>query len=303
MKKDFLAMSDLNYDELIDLLNLASQLKYEEKNNCSRKILSGQTLGMIFKKSSTRTRISFEVGMFQLGGHALYLNDKATQLGRGEPVEDTARVMSRYVNGIMIRTYEHEEVEKFAKYAEVPVINALTDYAHPCQVLADLLTIREYKGDLSKLKICYIGDGNNMANSLLVGGLIAGMQVAIATPEKYRPHENALKFAQDYKSKFTLTDDIKEAADGADVLFTDVWASMGMEDEAEMRKKEFRHYQINDNLMKCAKPDAMVLHCLPAHRGEEITAEVFEAHANEIFEEAENRLHAQKAVMVKLMAK
>ncbi len=300
MKNHFLEMADLSRDELYDILNLASQLKYEQKNASARKLLDGKTLAMIFKKSSTRTRVSFETGIFQLGGHALYLSDSQTQMGRGEPVEDTARVLSRYVDGIMIRTFEHEEVEKFAKYSDVPVINALTDYAHPCQVLADLLTVREYKNDLTKLKLCYIGDGNNMANSLIVGGLIAGMSVSVATPDNYKPHDKAMKFASNYDC-FSWCNNIKKAAEGADVLVTDVWSSMGMESEIEQRKKDFKGYQINEELMSVANKDAMVLHCLPAHRGEEITAETFEKHAKEIFDEAENRLHAQKAIMVKLM--
>ena len=258
---------------------------------------------MIFEKSSTRTRVSFEAGIYQLGGLGLFLSSKDTQLGRGEPICDTARVLSRYVDGIMIRTFGQEIVEELARYASVPVINALTDYAHPCQVLADLLTIKEHKGGFEGRKMCYIGDGNNMANSLIVGGLLSGMDVAVATPSTYRPHPEVLRFAENYGNKFTLTDNIFEAAEDADALFTDVWSSMGMEAEIEKRKQIFAGYQINAELMKKAKKDAMVQHCLPAHRGEEITDEVFEAHAVEIFDEAENRLHAQKAVMATLMAR
>ena len=296
-----LKMSDLSKEDIIDILNLADQLKYELKHNIPHKHLEGKTLGMIFQKSSTRTRVSFETGMYQLGGNALFLSSKDLQIGRGEPVQDTARVLSRYLNGIMIRTFEQKEVEDLAQFGNIPIINGLTDYCHPCQVLADLMTIREYKGQFEGLKMCYIGDGNNMANSLIVGGLTVGMEVAAACPEGYRPADDVLEFAKGYGDKFTLTDKPLEAAANADVLFTDVWASMGQEGEAEIRRKAFAGYQINDSVMAAAKRDAMVQHCLPAHREEEITSKVFEEHAAEIFEEAENRLHAQKAVMVKLM--
>ena len=301
MNKDFLKMSDLSSDELLSLIELAEKLKFEKKNGIPHEILKGKTLGMIFEKSSTRTRVSFEVGIYQLGGMGLFLSSKDTQLGRGEPIKDTARVLSRYLDGIMIRTFGQEIVEELATYSDIPVINALTDYAHPCQVLADLLTIKEHKGSFEGKKMCYIGDGNNMANSLIVGGLLAGMDVSVATPDEYRPHESVLDFAKAYGSKFTLTNDIYEAATDADALFTDVWSSMGMEAEIEKRKIAFDGYQVNSKLMSVAKKDAMVQHCLPAHRGEEITDDVFEAHAAEIFDEAENRLHAQKAVMATLM--
>lgn len=300
--KDLLKLSDLTKDDIIDILNLAAQLKYEQKNGIEHKKLAGKTLGMIFQKSSTRTRVSFEAGMYQLGGHAMFLSSRDLQIGRGEPIEDTARVLSRYLDGIMIRTFEQSEVETLAEYADIPVINGLTDYAHPCQVLADLQTIREFKGGFDGLKMCYIGDGNNMANSLIVGGLRVGMKVAAACPKAYSPDSKVLKFAEDYASMFKLTENVLEAAQNADVIFTDVWASMGQEEEAEIRRKAFEGYQINDEVMDAAAKDAMVQHCLPAHREEEITAKVFEAHADEIFEEAENRLHAQKAVMVKLMS-
>ncbi|MBO5273444.1 MAG: ornithine carbamoyltransferase [Clostridia bacterium] len=296
-----LKLSDLSKAEIIDILNLASQLKYERKNGIEHKKLAGKTLGMIFQKASTRTRVSFEAGMYQLGGQAMFLSSRDLQIGRGEPVEDTARVLSRYLDGIMIRTFAQQEVEDLAKYGSIPVINGLTDYCHPCQVLADLLTIREFKGGFEGLKMCYIGDGNNMANSLIVGGLKVGMQVSIACPEGYRPDPKVLSFAADCGDSFFMTDKVLEAAQGADVIFTDVWSSMGMEGEAEARKIAFKGYQINDEVMDVAAKDAMVQHCLPAHREEEITAKVFEAHANEIFEEAENRLHAQKAVLVKLL--
>ncbi len=295
-----LKLGDLTEKEILSILNLADQLKYEKKHNIEHHHLKGKTLGMIFAKSSTRTRVSFEVGMYDLGGSALFLSNANTQLGRGEPVEDTARVLSRYLDGIMIRTFDQEEVETFAKYGSIPIINGLTDYAHPCQVLADLMTIREVKNTFKGIKMAFIGDGNNMANSLIVGGIKVGMEVAVACPDSYKPDPDIVKWASE-SGRFTLTNDIFEAAKDADVLYTDVWASMGEEDEIEVRKKAFAGYQINKELMTAAKPDAMVLHCLPAHRGEEITADVFEAHADEIFEEAENRLHAQKAVMVKLM--
>lgn len=299
--KHLLKMSDLSKADIIDILNLADQLKYELKHNIPHRHLEGKTLGMIFQKSSTRTRVSFETGMYQLGGNALFLSSRDLQIGRGEPVQDTARVLSRYLDGIMIRTFEQKEVEDLSQFGNIPIINGLTDYCHPCQVLADLMTIREYKGQFDGLKMCYIGDGNNMANSLIVGGLTVGMEVSIACPEGYRPDPTVLEFAKAYGDKFTLTDKPVEAAANSDVLFTDVWASMGQEGEAEIRRKAFAGYQINDEVMAAAKRDAMVQHCLPAHREEEITAKVFEAHAEEIFDEAENRLHAQKAVMVKLM--
>ncbi len=300
--KHLLKMLDLSKAEIIDLLNLADQLKYEQKHNITHHHLKGKTLGMIFQKSSTRTRVSFETGMFQLGGQALFLSSRDLQIGRGEPVQDTARVLSRYLDGIMIRTFAQQEVEDLAEYGSIPIINGLTDFCHPCQVLADLMTIREHKGRFEGLKMCYIGDGNNMANSLIVGCLKVGMTVSIACPSGYEPSKEVLDFAADYDC-FTLTTDVKEAAKDADVIFTDVWSSMGQEGEAEQRRLAFEGvYQINDELMAVAHRDAMVQHCLPAHRGEEITESVFEAHAEEIFDEAENRLHAQKAVMVRLMA-
>ena len=299
--KHLLKMLDLSKEEILDILNLADQLKYENKNGIEHHILKGKTLGMIFQKSSTRTRVSFETGMYQLGGQALFLSNRDLQIGRGEPVQDTARVLSRYLDGIMIRTFEQKEVEDLAKYGSIPIINGLTDFCHPCQVLADIMTIREFKGRFEGLKMCYIGDGNNMANSLIVGGLKVGMEVSIACPKDYQPAAEVLEFAKGYGDKFSMTDVPLEAAKDADVLFTDVWTSMGEEAETEKRKIAFKGYQINDDIMAVAKADAMVQHCLPAHREEEITEKVFEAHANEIFEEAENRLHAQKAVMVKVM--
>ena len=294
-------MLDLSTEEIIDILNLADQLKYELKHDIPHPRLKGKTLGMIFQKASTRTRVSFETGMYQLGGYPLFLSSNDLQIGRGEPVQDTARVLSRYLDGIMIRTFEQKEVEDLAQYGSIPIINGLTDFCHPCQVLADLMTIREFKGSFDGLKMCFIGDGNNMANSLIVGGLKVGMAVSVACPDDYQPPKEILDFAAQYGDKFELTNSPVQAAKDSDVLITDVWASMGQEGKAEKRKVAFAGYQINDELMAAAKSDAMVLHCLPAHREEEITEKVFESHANEIFEEAENRLHAQKAVMVKLM--
>ena len=285
--KHLLKMLDLSTEEITEILDLADQLKYELKHNIPHPHLKGKTLGMIFQKASTRTRVSFETGMYQLGGYPLFLSSNDLQIGRGEPVQDTARVLSRYLSGIMIRTFEQQEVEDLAKYGDIPIINGLTDFCHPCQVLADLMTIREFKGSLAGLKMCFIGDGNNMANSLIVGCLKCGMSVSIACPDDYQPPKEILDFAAGYGDKFEMVNCPKTAAKDADVLITDVWASMGQEGEAEKRKKAFAGYQINDELMTLAKADAMVLHCLPAHREEEITEKVFEAHAKEIFEEAE----------------
>ncbi len=298
-----LKLLDLSTEEITGILDLADQLKYERKHNIPHELLKGQTLGMIFQKSSTRTRVSFETGMYQLGGHALFLSSRDLQIGRGEPVQDTARVLSRYLDGIMIRTFEQKEVEDLAKFGSIPVINGLTDFCHPCQVLADLMTIREKFGSFSGLKMCFIGDGNNMANSLIVGGLKVGMNVAVATPDGYKPDGAVLEFTKAYGDKFALESDPFMAAAGADIVITDTWTSMGEEAEKEERKKIFKDYQINKQLLAAANAGAMVQHCLPAYRGQEITEEVFEEHADEIFNEAENRLHAQKAVMVKLMKK
>jgi len=299
--KHLLKLMDLSKDEIMEILDLATKLKKEKKAGVDHPLLKGKTLGMIFSKASTRTRVSFEVAMYQLGGHALFLSARDLQIGRGEPVQDTARVLSRYLDGIMIRTYDQQEVEDMAAYGSIPVINGLTDYAHPCQVLADLLTIKEYKGELEGLKLCYIGSGNNMANSLIVGGIKTGMKVSIACPKGFEPDEDLVKWAKDNGS-FSLSQDCFEAAKDADVLVTDVWTSMGQEAEMEIRNGSLKDYQINDKLMAIAKEDAIVLHCLPAHREEEITNKVFEEHAKEIFDEAENRLHVQKAVLVKCMA-
>ncbi len=299
--KHLLKLADLSQEEITGILNLADQLKYEKRNRIPHHRLEGKTLGMIFQKSSTRTRVSFEVGMYDLGGSALFLSSRDLQIGRGEPVEDTARVLSRYLDGIMIRTFAQQEVEDLARYGSIPIINGLTDYCHPCQVLADLMTIREHRGAIAGNKLCYIGDGNNMANSLIVGGITMGMTVAVACPKGYTPDKEIIAWAEK-TGRFLCTEDVLAAADGADVVYTDVWASMGQEGEAQKRQAVFAgKYQVNAAVMDAAKPDAMVQHCLPAHRGEEITAEVLEAHAAEIFDEAENRLHAQKAVMVLCM--
>lgn len=305
MKKDLLKMDDLSKEEILDILNLADQLKYEQKHGIEHHHLKGKSLGMIFEKSSTRTRVSFETGMYQLGGNSLFLTDRDMQIGRGEPIEDTARVLSRFIQGIMIRTFSQDEVEKLAKYASIPVINGLTDEEHPCQVLADLMTIRENKNILEGLKVAFIGDGNNMANSLMIGCLKVGMNFAVASPENYTASKKYLNRAREIAEKegvtFTITTSPLEAAKDADVIITDVWASMGREGEANERIKAFEGFQVNKELMTIADKNAMVLHCLPAHRGEEISAEILEEHADSIFDESENRLHAQKAVLVKLM--
>ena len=298
--KHLLKLADLTAPEIDEILNIADQLKYEKKNGVEHHLLKGKTLGMIFSKSSTRTRVSFEVGMYDLGGSALFLSSRDLQIGRGEPVEDTARVLSRYLDGIMIRTFDQKEVEDLAQFGSIPIINGLTDYCHPCQVLADLMTIRERKGALAGKKLCFVGDGNNMANSLIAGGITMGMKVAVACPAGHQPDAALMKWAAE-NGDFVCTPDVQQAMKDADVVYTDVWASMGQEAEAEERRKVFASYQVNAANMAVAKPDAMVLHCLPAHREEEITSEVFEQHADEIFEQAENRLHAQKAVLVKCL--
>ena len=301
--KHFLKLLDCTTEEIYELLDLAATMKQYVKEGKEHHFLKGKTLGMIFEKSSTRTRISFETGMYQLGGHALFISARDSQIGRGEPVQDTARVLSRFLDGIMIRTFKQEEVEALAEYGSIPIINGLTDYCHPCQVLADLMTIREFKGKLEGLKMCFIGDGNNMMNSLIVGALSTGMSFSAACPKGYMPPEHIIEFGKKYgNGKFEIVEDPMEAAKNADVVYTDVWASMGQEEEKKIREQAFAGYQVNKELMSVTNPECMVLHCFPAHRGEEITADVFEEHANEIFEEAENRLHAQKAVLVECMS-
>ena len=304
--KDLLAIHDLSVDEVAEILDFAKELKAMQKAGVEHHILEGKTLGMIFEKSSTRTRVSFEVGMYQLGGQALFLSSRDLQIGRGEPIKDTARVLSRYLDGIMIRTFAHSDVEELAKYADIPIINALTDLLHPCQVLTDLLTIQEHRGkNLKGMKLAYIGDGNNMANSYMYGCAKAGIHFMAATPKGYEPDaevtKKAIEDAKETGSSITLVNDIFEAAKDADVLCTDVWASMGQESEREERKKIFAGYQINKELLAAADKHAIVMHCLPAHRGEEITDDVFEANAHVIFDEAENRLHTQKAIMALTM--
>lgn len=298
--KNLLKLMDLSEKEIVEILNTADQLKFEKKNGIPHRLLEGKVLGLIFAKSSTRTRVSFEVGMFDLGGTSLFLSSRDLQIGRGEIVQDTARVLSRYLDGIMIRTFDQREVEALAEFGTIPIINGLTDYCHPCQVLADLMTIREYKGNIKGRKLCYIGDGNNMTNSLIVGGIKLGMEVSVACPAGYEPDADIMRWAYE-SGRFSCSPDVLEMAQNSDVLYTDVWASMGQEGEAEERKEVFKSYQINDKVLSVSKPDAMVLHCLPAHREEEITAKVFEEHSREIFDEAENRLHAQKAVLVKCL--
>lgn len=305
--KDMLSIHDLSVDEVQEILALAKELKTKQKAGVPHEILKGKTLGMIFEKSSTRTRVSFETGMYQLGGQALFLSNRDLQLGRGEPIRDTARVLSRYLDGIMIRTFGHDRVEELAKWADIPVINALTDLLHPCQVLTDLLTIEEYKGkNLKGLKMAYVGDGNNMTNSFLYGCAKVGMTFVAATPEDYRPDEtvfkNALEDAKETGAELSLVTDPKEAVKDADIVVTDTWASMGQEAEHEARKKIFAPYQVNKELLKGADKRVIVMHCLPAYRGEEITEEVLEANADVIFDEAENRLHTQKAIMALTMA-
>ena len=305
MHKDLLRMNDMSKEEITEILNLADQLKYELKHNIPHELLKGKTLGMIFEKSSTRTRVSFETGMYQLGGNALFLSSKDLQIGRGEPIEDTARTLSRFVQGIMIRTYSQEEVETLAKYSSIPIINGLTDLEHPCQVLADLMTIREYKNILDSLNIAYVGDGNNMSHSLLVGCLKLGMNFSLACPNEYMSKDEYIALGKELATKenvsFNVYNDPALAVKNADVVITDSWTSMGHESEAEARKKAFEGFQINNELLKNANENVMVLHCLPAHKDEEISTEVFEEHSAEIFDETENRLHAQKAILVKLM--
>jgi len=304
MKKDLLKLLDLSPEDITLILDTSDKLKAEWKAGKKHDFPAGKTLAMIFAKNSTRTRVSFEVGMTHFNGHAIFMSSSDSQMKRGEAISDTARTLSRYVDGIMIRTYEQEEVEELAKHATIPVINGLTDFAHPCQILADLMTIREHKGKLKGLKACWIGDGNNMANSLIVGCLKSGMDISAACPEGYRPDKKALDFAATVKdNKFELTDDPKIAAKGADVVFTDVWASMGQESEAKERERAFAGYQVNDDIMALTNNGCMVQHCLPAHKGEEITEKVFEKHSLEIFDEAENRLHVQKGIIYLLMKK
>lgn len=302
--RDYISFKDFTPDEILYMLHVAKGLKEETKAGVSHPVLQGKTLAMIFTKSSTRTRVSFEVGMLQLGGHALFLSNRDIQIGRGEPIKDTARVLSRMVDGIMIRTHSHQEVVELAEYSDIPVINGLTELFHPTQVLADLLTIQEHKHQLAGLKLGFIGDGNNMAHSLMNVAKL-GLHIVIASPSSYQPHPEIFAQAQAEAQKggglIEIVEDPMLAAKGADVLYTDVWASMGQEEEANIRAKAFAGYQVNAQSLRVANPKAIVMHCLPAHRGEEITEEVLEGPQSVVFDEAENRLHAHKAILALLM--
>lgn len=298
--KHFLKLQDLSPNEIEGLIESGIELKAKRKNGMPHKLLQGKSLGMIFTKASTRTRVSFEVGMYELGGQALFMNQNDLQINRGEPIEDTARVLSRYLDGIMIRTYKQSDVEALAANGTASVMNGLTDYCHPTQIIADLITFKEYKGDFKGKKIAYIGDGNNVANSLIVGAVKLGMEVAVISPPGFYPDKHITEWAHLYGNLY-VGSDFKKGLLGADAVYTDVWASMGQEHEAELRKKAFKGFMINDETLKLTENNPIVLHCLPAHKGEEISHSVFDAHASEIFDEAENRLHAHKAIMVACM--
>lgn len=304
--KDLLCIHDLSTEEVLLILDVAKKLKKMQKLGVPHEFCKGKTLAMMFSKASTRTRVSFETGFHQLGGHAIYLNDRDSQIGRGEPIRDTARVLSRMVDGIMIRTFSHDSVIELAEYASIPVINGLTDLLHPCQALTDLLTIEEQLGALKGRKLVYVGDGNNMAHSLMYACAKVGMDMVCASPKGYQPDPMVLKQAQEDAAQtgctISVEEDIAKAVKGADVLYTDVWTSMGQEAEREIRLKALHDYQINSELLKAANPGAIVLHCLPAHRGEEITEEVLEGPQSFVWDQAENRLHTQKAIMVLLMS-
>lgn len=302
MTRHFLALHDYSKEELDLLLVLAAELKAKQKSGIPHKLLDGKTVAMIFEKASTRTRISFEVGIFQLGGHGLFMSSGTSQMGRGEPIKDTARVMSRYCDGIMIRTFGQEIVEEFARYSAIPVINGLTDLFHPCQIMADLQTVIEHKGGYAGLKFVWIGDGNNMANTWIEAAAILGFDLALACPKGYEPDAGVMRWAQEKApGRISLTDDPKAAVANADVLNTDVWASMGQEAEQKEREKAFAGYCLDDGLLASAKPDCIVLHCLPAHRGEEISDSVIEGKNSVVWDEAENRLHIQKAIMTRVI--
>jgi len=304
--KDLISVHDLEIGEVALILDVAAKLKRKQKKGEPHQYLKGKTLAMLFSKASTRTRTSFEVGFFQLGGHPIYLSDDASQIGRGEPVKDTARVLSRFVDGIMIRTFSHESVIELAKYASIPVINGLTDLLHPCQALTDLFTIQEKMKVLKGRKMVYVGDGNNMAHSLMYAAAKVGMNMVCACPKGYQPDPKVLAEAQEDASHtgctITVEEDVMKAVKGADVLYTDTWASMGQEEEHDARKKIFASYQINAELLAAARPEAIVMHCLPAYRGEEITDDVIEGPQSVVFDQAENRLHVQKAIMALLMS-
>ena len=301
MKKDFLALTDWSKAELDQLFELTRKLKDQQKKGEPHELLKGKTLAMIFEKSSTRTRVSFEVGMVQLGGHALFLHSDTTQMGRGEPIKDSGRVMGRYCDGIMIRTYSQDVVAELAHWSQAPVINGLTDLYHPCQLMADLFTVIEHKGSYEGLTFAWIGDGNNMANSWINAAAVFGFELQIATPKGYEPDQTVMARAEQMGARIRYSNDPLTAADGADVLSTDVWASMGQEEEAEKRREAFVGYQLDNRVLAAARPDAIVLHCLPAHRGEEISDAVIEGKQSVVFDEAENRLHVQKAILATLM--
>jgi ornithine carbamoyltransferase len=301
MTRHFLALHEYTRDELDTLFTLTAELKAKQKQGIEHHLLKGKTLAMIFEKSSTRTRISFEVGMYQLGGDALFISNKDSQMGRGEPIKDTARVMARYCDGVMIRTFGQEIVEEFATFSSAPVINGLTDKFHPCQIMADIFTVIEHKGKYDELVYSWIGDGNNMANTWIEAAAIFGFELRLACPKGYEPDSGVLAWAKDKGAKLLLTTDPKEAVTGSDVINTDVWASMGQESEQKEREKAFAGYCLDDTLVGLAKPDCLVLHCLPAHRGEEITDSVIEGPRSVVWDEAENRLHVQKAIMARLM--
>lgn len=301
MKKDLISILDLSADDLRVVLDLASELKDQRAGGDLRDLLPGRTLGMIFEKSSTRTRISFEAGMFELGGQALFLNSQDLQLGRGEEIRDTARVLSRYLSAIMVRAYRHSTIEEMARFASVPVINALSDLEHPCQILADILTLRETFGEVENLKVAWIGDGNNVCNSLILASALTGFEVHVATPPMYRPRDEILRAAERAGSAVTLHSTPGDAARGADALYTDTWISMGSESEREERIRSFEGYTVTGEILDLAADDAVVMHCLPAHRGEEITDAVMEGPRSVIWDQAENRLHVQKALLVCLL--
>jgi ornithine carbamoyltransferase len=301
--KHLLSISDLTLEEIEDILKMAGKLKEDRYRNRVSDYLRNKSLAMIFEHPSTRTRISFEVAMADLGGHALYLSWNDLQLGRGETIKDTAMVMARYVHGVVIRARKHETVEEFARYSERPVINGLSDLEHPCQVLSDLFTIGEYKGNYRDLTITWVGDGNNVCNSLVLASAIVGMKMVVSTPDNYRPREDIIKKAKEaYGGDIVVEPDPKKAVENADIIYTDVWVSMGMDNEKEDRIRNFKGYQVNQSLVDKSKDDVIVMHCLPAHRGEEITSEVLEGTHSVVLDQAENRLHVQKAILVKLMS-
>lgn len=303
--RDFLCLSDYTKEEILYLLDLAATLKKEQKEGIPHPHLAGKTLGMIFDKASTRTRVSFEVGMYQLGGMAMFMSGRDLQIGRGEPIPDTAQVLSRYIDGIMIRTFSDEMVKELAEHASIPIINGLTDLQHPCQVMADFQTIMEHKGTLEGLKLAYVGDGNNMTHSLMIGAAKVGMHIAVASPNGYKPDagvtEMTKSFAEETGVSVLITEDPAEAVAGADIVYTDVWASMGQEAEQQERLQKFAGFEVNEALMAKAHPDALFMHCLPAHRGEEVSADVIDGPRSVVFDQSENRLHAQKAILVALM--